>query len=75
MPFMASTAVDADTIYGLTQALWHPSTGAALANGHARGTGIAVETALRGIAIPLHAGALRYYQEIGLVEASEAEVK
>ena len=73
--WVTSTAVDAETIYGLTQALWHPTTQMALTNGHARGAGISIDNALKGVAIPLHAGALRYYREIGLVPEQDAGVK
>ena len=61
--------LDPDLVYGLTQALWHPSTHTLLANGHERGAAIRIENALRGIAIPLHEGAARYYREIGKLEA------
>ena len=73
--WVTSTAVDAETIYGLTRALWHPSTQVALANGHARGAAVSIDNALRGVAIPLHPGALRYYREIGLVPQADADVK
>ncbi len=62
-----SAEVDADTVYGITAALWHPTTLGLLANGHPRGGDIQLETALRGLAIPLHEGALRYYQEVGRI--------
>ena len=59
--------VDADLVYGLTRALWHPSTHTLLQNGHARGRDIRIENALRGLVIPLHEGASRYYREVGLL--------
>jgi TRAP transporter TAXI family solute receptor len=54
-------------VYQITQALWHPTNRALLDSGHPEGGRIRLEAALEGIAIPLHAGAARYYEEIGLV--------
>jgi TRAP transporter TAXI family solute receptor len=73
--WVTSANVDEETIYGLTAALWHPATQAALRNGHPRGREIGIENALRGVAIPLHPGALRYYRDVGLVSAADAEIK
>lgn len=73
--WVVSAAIDEETVYGLTRALWHPTTQAALANGHERGRAITIGNALRGVAIPLHPGVLRYYREVGLIGASDAEVK
>ena len=68
-----SADVDAETVHGITAALWHPTTLGLLANGHPRGADIQLDTALRGLAIPLHEGALRYYQEAGRIgSANEA---
>ena len=39
-----------------------------LDNGHPKGPAITLDTALHGIAIPLHPGAERYYREVGLLE-------
>jgi uncharacterized protein len=36
--------------------------------GHAKGKEIQRATALQGVGIPLHAGAERYYKEIGLLK-------
>ncbi len=35
---------------------------------HAKGKEVTLETALAGNAIPLHAGAEKYYKEIGVVK-------
>jgi len=76
--WVTAADVDEETVYGITRALWHPTTQAVLDNNHPRGREIRVEDALRGLAIPVHPGALRYYREIGLVDGeggvSEAEV-
>lgn len=73
--WVTSADIDEETIHQLTRALWHPVTQTALSNGHPRGREIAIDNALRGVAIPLHPGALRYYREVGLVSAPDAEIK
>lgn len=65
--WLTSAALDEELVYGLTRALWHPTTRILLDNGHARGAEIRLEHALRGLAVPLHPGAARYYREIGLL--------
>ena len=63
--------VSAETVYGILQALWRSDARRLLDRGHAKGRVIRLETALEGIGIPLHEGALRFYREIGLIRASE----
>ncbi len=36
--------------------------------GHAKGKTITPDTALAGVGVPLHAGAERFYREVGLVK-------
>jgi hypothetical protein len=69
--WVAAADIDAETVYGITRALWHPTTQEVLENNHPRGSEIRVENALRGVAIPIHPGALRYYREIGLLDAAD----
>jgi len=64
--------VSADTIYQILAALWRSDARRLLDRGHAKGRAIRLETALDGIGIPLHPGAVRFYQEIGLMERREA---
>lgn len=63
--------VDEDLVYGITRALWHPSTQLLLAGGHPRGAEIVPGNALTGLAVPLHAGAERFYREAGLLPDEE----
>jgi TRAP transporter TAXI family solute receptor len=56
--------VDADLIYSLTKALWENTD--RLRAAHARGRDIATGTARTGMPITMHAGALRYYRELGI---------
>ena len=55
-------------IYAVTAALWDPSTRKLLDSGHAKGKSIKLDMALRGIGIPLHPGAEKYYKEKGLIK-------
>lgn len=57
-----------DLIYEITKALWNENTRKLLDVGHAKGKTVTKETALEGIGIPLHAGAEKYYREIGLIK-------
>ncbi len=65
--WLVGAEADADTIYEITQALWHPSTRRLLDNGHPKGSRIRLETALDGLGVPLHPGARKYYVERGLI--------
>ncbi len=56
-----------ELIYKVTAALWNPATRKLLDSGHAKGREIRLETATTGLGIPLHAGAERFYKEMGLI--------
>lgn len=66
--WVTSAGVDAELIYGITKALWEKSTRKLLDVGHPEGKQIRLETALEGLAIPLHPGAERFYREAGLIK-------
>ncbi|MGK9165496.1 TAXI family TRAP transporter solute-binding subunit [Inquilinus limosus] len=51
------------TVYEITRALWQKTTLELLAGGHPRGKEVALEGATRGLGVPLHPGAARYYAE------------
>ncbi len=60
---------DEELIYQVTKALWNKNTRKLLDNGHAKGKVIREETALdgiKGLNVPLHPGAARYYKEAGI---------
>ncbi len=57
-----------DLMYKVTAALWNASTRKLLDSGHAKGRDIRIETALKGLGIPLHPGAEKYYREVGLIK-------
>ena len=57
-----------DLVYEITKALWNDNTHALLDSGHAKGALITLDTALDGVAIPLHPGAERFYREAGVLQ-------
>jgi TRAP transporter TAXI family solute receptor len=65
---VVSNRVDEEIVYGSLRALFHPSVRARLDRGHPAAALITLETALDGLAVPLHAGATRYYKERGLLK-------
>jgi TRAP transporter TAXI family solute receptor len=66
--WLTTSDADDELIYELTRALWHPNTRRLLDRGPPNARLIRLETALSGIGIPLHEGALRYYREAGLID-------
>ncbi len=64
--FVVSAFVADDLVYAITKALWQDATRRMLDNGHPAGKSIRIENALKGVSIPLHPGAARYYQEAGI---------
>ena len=58
--------VPADTVYKMTKAMWENLD--ALVAAHAAGKAIKKESALKGMPVPLHPGAEKYYREIGLLK-------
>ena len=65
---LVAAGIEDDIVYQITAALWHTNARRLLDNGHAKGREIRLETALDGLAVPLHPGAERYYREIGLLK-------
>jgi uncharacterized protein len=64
---ITSASLDADLVYKVTRALWHERNRRILDQGPPNARMIQLETALDGLAIPIHDGALRFYEDIGLV--------
>jgi TRAP transporter TAXI family solute receptor len=64
------TSVDQpeDLVYNITKALWNKNTRKLLDKGHAKGKAIRLETALKGVLIPLHPGAEKFYKEQGMIK-------
>lgn len=66
--WVTSAKIDADLVYEVTKGLWNDKTRATLDAGHAKGKAIQKETALKGLGIPLHPGAEKFYKEAGLLK-------
>lgn len=64
--WLVNADIDADLVYAITQALWHPSTGPLLAALDPIGQRIRLDHALDGLSVPLHPGAERFYREKGM---------
>ena len=58
--------VSNDSVYAMTKAMWDNLPG--LVAAHAAGKAIKKETALKGMPVPLHPGAEKYYREVGLLK-------
>lgn len=65
---ITSAAQPDDLIYDITKALWNKNTRKLLDKGHSKGKQITIETALKGVLIPIHPGAAKYYKEAGLLK-------
>lgn len=65
--WFTSADIDEELVYQITKALWNDKTRKLLDTGHAKGKAITLETALNGVGVPLHAGAERFYREVGLL--------
>ena len=66
--WFTSAKEDEELIYNITKALWNEQTRKLLDVGHAKGKTITTDSALNGVGVPLHAGAERFYNEMGLME-------
>lgn len=66
--WVTDARVDDDLVHAITTALWNERSRTLLDVGHSKGAEVTIETALDGVAIPIHPGAERYYREIGAIE-------
>ncbi len=64
---VTSAAQSEELIFDITAALWNANTRKQLDRVHTKGRLIRAENALKGLAIPLHPGAERYYRKAGLL--------
>lgn len=65
------TDIDQEVVYKLTRSVFENL--AYLANVDPVLASLSLENALAGVVLPLHAGALRYYQEAGIIPAPTAD--
>jgi uncharacterized protein len=67
--WLVSAKTPPELAYGMVRALWHPDALRMLeASVPASGGRLRVKRALRGIPIPLHGGAERFYRDGGYLE-------
>ncbi len=63
---VAREDLDTDLVYWLTKTLIEKQP--ELAQSHAKGKELSKESAVKGLTVPLHPGAERYYKEIGVIK-------
>ena len=66
--WLVASEVDSEIVYQITRSLWHENSRRLLDSGHVKGKHISLQSALEGIAVPLHPGSRRFYNEIGLTQ-------
>jgi len=63
---ISSSELKEDVVYKLTKALFDNQ--AELAVAHAKGKELNIKTAVTGVSIPFHPGAIKYYKEKGAMK-------
>jgi hypothetical protein len=63
---IAGNDLPADVVYNMTKALFDNQ--AELASAHAKGKELNLQYAVKGVSIPFHPGALKYYKEKGAIK-------
>ena len=66
--WVTSAKQDNTLVYNITKALWNENTRKLLDAGHAKGKSIVRAGAIAGAGIPIHAGAEKFYKEVGLIK-------
>lgn len=66
--WVTSAKADTETVYQITKALYGEAAQKTLAAGHAKGKLITKENAVKGVGIPFHPGAEKFYKEAGLIK-------
>ncbi len=66
--WVTSSKISNDVVYAVVKAMWSDKTRAVLDAGHAKGKLITPANALKGLAVPLHAGAEKFYKEAGILK-------
>jgi uncharacterized protein len=69
--FLVREDMSADFVYQLMSALWNEQTRSLLLASHFQGRSVTRESALDGLTVPLHPGAVRFYQEQGMLEGED----
>jgi uncharacterized protein len=66
--WVTSAKADAETVYQITKAMYSDATQKALQAGHAKGKLITLQNAVKGVGIPYHPGAEKFYKEVGALK-------
>jgi uncharacterized protein len=66
--WVTSDKADANAVYEIVKALYSDAGQKAMGAGHAKGKFITKENAVKGVGIPFHPGAERFYKEAGLLK-------
>ena len=66
--WVTSDKADAETVYLITKALFSDATQKTLQSGHPKGKMITLKNAVKGVGIPFHPGAERFYKEAGALK-------
>ena len=66
--WVTNAKADTETVYQITKALYSKAAQDALAAGHAKGRYITLDNAVKGVGIPFHPGAEKFYREAGALK-------
>jgi len=69
--WVVSADIPEERVYAICRALWNDATRVLLDGGHPTGKQIRLENALDGVDIPLHPGAARCYEDLGLEKTAQ----
>ncbi len=69
--FLVREDMNADVVYELMSAMWNEQTRSLLVASHHQGRSVTKESALDGLTVPLHPGAVRFYQEQGMLQGED----
>ena len=62
--FIVNADLNDEMVYQISKTLWSEETRAKLGTGHPKGKAISIDNAVKGVSIPLHPGAIRFYNEM-----------
>lgn len=65
--WLVAQRIEPEIVFGSLRALFHPAMRGRLDRGHPSAAAIRLETAIDGLAAPLHYGAAQFYRERGLI--------
>ncbi len=66
--WVTSSKADTETVYQITKATFSEAAQKAIKAGHPKGAFINLQNAVKGAGIPFHAGAEKFYKEVGAIK-------